>query len=79
MTGHEALAAVTALVLDRPICLDCIALKSGVSVSEVETIVPKIAAAVKLYRDVTRCRACDGVARVLSMDRPRSAPRRGES
>jgi hypothetical protein len=78
-TGQDAVAAVTALILDRPICFDCIVVKAGVSLGEVEAIVPKIAAAVRLYRDVTRCGACDGTARVLSMDRPRSAPPRAGS
>jgi len=68
--GLDTVAAITALVLDRPICLDCIAVKTGVTVAEVETIVPKIAAALKLYRDVTPCRTCDRAKRVLSLDRP---------
>jgi hypothetical protein len=75
----DTVAAITALVLDRPICLGCIALKTGVAVTEVEAIVPKIAAALKLYRDVARCQACAGVARVLSVDRPEGAPPRAAS
>jgi hypothetical protein len=72
----EAVAVVTALILDRPMCLDCIATKSGVSLTHAEAIVQRIATALKLYREVARCRMCSTVARVVSVERPTDGPPR---
>ncbi len=64
----EATAVITALILDRPMCHDCLATKGGVSLREGEAILERIAAVLELHREVARCRACGGIARVVSVD-----------
>jgi hypothetical protein len=67
---EETIAVLTALILDRPLCLECISTKSGVSAAEAEPVLQRIGTALKLYREVARCRMCDAVGRVVSVDRP---------
>ena len=73
---QDATAVITALILDRPMCLDCIGTKSGLIVAHVEMVIPRIAAALKLYREVARCRMCSAIAHVVSLERPADGPPR---
>jgi hypothetical protein len=66
----ETTAVVTALILDRPTCLDCLATKCGLSPTHADRIVQRVASVLKLYRDVARCRMCSAIARVVSVERP---------
>jgi len=62
---------VTALILDRPMCLDCIAAKSGQSAARVETVVERIGTVLSLHRQTGRCRACGRMdAEVMFVTRP---------
>jgi len=70
----EKTALITALILDRPMCLDCIATKAGMSGTEAEAIIRAIAAVLELHREPARCRACGTSAPVLSLERPGDDP-----
>ena len=50
---------VAALIIDRPLCLDCIALKAGVGPATAEVTLTRFKNALALQRDETgRCREC---------------------
>jgi hypothetical protein len=66
----ETTAVVTALILDRPTCLDCLATKCGMGPTHAELIVQRVATVLRLYREVARCRMCGAIARVVSVERP---------
>jgi hypothetical protein len=64
---------VTALMLDRPMCLECIATKSGVPAARLTTVIRRIGAVLAIDRHVGRCRACGRMdAEVVAAQRPRS-------
>ena len=67
MPEHAAVIAV--LLLDRPMCLDCISTKSGLSVHEIERYLTIIATSLELNRLVERCRACGESLPVISLSR----------
>ena len=62
---------ITALILDRPLCLECIAAKSGLTADQAEALLERIAAPWKLYREPARCRACGEIRRTYSVERLR--------
>lgn len=68
MPDHAAL--VTALILDRPTCIRCIAIKSGLSVRDLDRTVGLIERALVLHRETDRCRVCGATETVLFVDRP---------
>jgi hypothetical protein len=63
-------ALVTALILDRPMCLPCTALKGGMSPKEAEETLQRIATVVGLHRVLGRCRDCGITTSVTSIERP---------
>lgn len=63
-------ALVTALILDRPMCVDCIAEKSGRSVSALVATLNTVQTVLVLHSAVDRCQACGVVTAVFSIDRP---------
>ena len=63
---------ITSLILDRPMCLPCIAAKSLVSVEMVESALETIATALVLQRGTGRCVACGEATAVHSVGRPAS-------
>jgi hypothetical protein len=63
-------ALVTALILDRPMCLSCTALKGGMSPQEAEEALRRIATVVGLHRALARCRDCGIATSVTSIERP---------
>jgi hypothetical protein len=68
----EGSAVITSLILDRPLCLDCIAMRSPVTgTKDAEKHLGRIAEVMRLRRErAGRCRACGAVAEVFSIDRP---------
>ena len=63
---------ITALILDRPTCVDCIAAKSGLSSPRAALVIERISKVLTLHRQVGRCRACGRMdAEVMFVDRPR--------
>jgi hypothetical protein len=63
-------AVITVLVMDRPMCLDCIAEKARMPQPEAEAYLTEIAAGVAVRRDPEdRCRGCGMVTTVFSISR----------
>ncbi len=63
---------ITALILDRPTCVDCIAAKSGLAAKRAAIFIERISKVLTLHREVGRCRACGRMdAEVVFVDRPR--------
>jgi hypothetical protein len=55
----EISAVITVLIIDRPLCVDCIALRSQVSVPAVRDYLRKIDTMGRVHRGMDdRCRAC---------------------
>jgi hypothetical protein len=63
-------ALITALMLDRPMCLPCIAAKALVSLQRAEAALETIATALVLCRETGRCAACGATTAVHSVARP---------
>jgi len=65
-------AIVTALILERPLCISCIAAKAGEpSAAALEASMERIRHVMELYRRQERCRAYGTLTTVYSVDRPR--------
>jgi hypothetical protein len=63
---------VTALILDRPMCLECIASKSGVAARRLASVIRRIGAVLVIHQQNGRCRTCGRMdADVVSAQRPR--------
>jgi hypothetical protein len=63
-------ALVTALILDRPLCIRCLAAKSGGTLAELDAVIDNVEKALILHRLVDRCRACGNTEITFSVDRP---------
>jgi hypothetical protein len=62
---------VTALIMERPMCLDCIARKANVSLNAVEATFLPISRVLRLQRfSSERCRACGNIGLAFSLTRP---------
>jgi hypothetical protein len=61
---------VTDLILERPPCEACILTKSGLRASELDETLTIVAAAMVIYDQIGRCRACGETKRVLALERP---------
>jgi hypothetical protein len=67
----ETAAMVTALIMERPMCLDCIARKASFSLNEVETAFLHIDRVLHLQRfGSERCRACGTIGLAFSVTNP---------
>jgi hypothetical protein len=64
---HGALIAV--LIIDRPMCRDCIAVKSRLSTVETECYLESIGRGLDVRVAEDRCRACGEHTVVFSLDR----------
>lgn len=67
MPGIAAL--VTALILDRPTCIRCLATKSAVSLAAMDSTIAAIETALVLHRSTDRCRVCGTTDTVFFVDR----------
>jgi hypothetical protein len=65
---HAALIAL--LILERPLCLECIATKAGVSLSEAERYLGLIEKGLSIVTHESRCRTCGEPRTVFSLSRP---------
>ena len=63
-------ALITALIVDRPLCLSCISDKSGVAVEGVSEALHAIGTALALTSGTDRCAACGATATVYAVARP---------
>jgi hypothetical protein len=68
-------ALITALILDRPTCLPCIAEKSLVTEERAATGLAAIASALVLHQHTGRCVVCGETTAVHSVGRPPGEPR----
>ena len=68
MPQHAAVIAVT--ILDRPTCLDCIAVRSGVNHVEVKRYLDRIQKVLTLVLDEDACRVCGAHRAVFLLKRP---------
>jgi hypothetical protein len=68
MPNHAAL--ITALILDHPTCVRCLAVKSSMTLVALDTTIGAIETALVLHRTLDRCRACGATETVLSVSRP---------
>ena len=65
---HAAVIAI--LIIERPMCLDCIATKSALSTLEVERYLEQIGRGLELRQDIQdRCRVCGEPRTVFSLSR----------
>ena len=69
MPDRAALVAV--LIMERPLCIRCLAVKSGLSLSQLDEVVGNVAKALQVHRVEDRCRACGITDTTISVDRPR--------
>jgi hypothetical protein len=63
-------ALVTALILDRPLCIRCLVAKAGGSLADLDAVIASVEKALLLHRIVDRCRACGTTEITFSVDRP---------
>jgi len=63
-------ALITALILDRPLCLTCIGAKTRLGPDEVDADLKRIGEILMLNQGVGECRSCGTVTIVLSAERP---------
>jgi hypothetical protein len=64
----ETAALVTALILERPMCLDCIARKASISLNDVEGAFLHVGRVLHLQRFASeRCRACGNIGLAFSI------------
>ena len=63
-------ALITALILERPLCLNCIADKSLVTVERATQVLETIETALVLARETARCTACGTTTAVYAVGRP---------
>ena len=64
-------ALVTALILERPLCISCIATKAGEpSAAALEASMERIRHVLAMHRRQERCRACGTLTTVFIVERP---------
>jgi hypothetical protein len=67
----ETTAMIAVLILERPMCPDCIATRANASLNEIEAAFLPIARALHLERFASeRCRACGNTGLAFSVTRP---------
>jgi len=67
----ETLAVIAALILDRPLCLTCLATKTDLPLGQdLETRLERIRHVFEFRREEGRCRACGETRTVVSVGRP---------
>jgi hypothetical protein len=66
----ERAALITALMLERPLCLPCAITTTGLSRGAVDVLIARIQSALVIHRSVARCDACGQITQVLFFNRP---------
>jgi len=62
MPEKGALLAV--LIIERPLCVDCVAEKPAIRADEIEPLLARIATRIAITSAVDRCRACGETKKV---------------
>ncbi len=65
----EVAALITGLILERPLCLPCLATKSALTVTVVERTIATIGTVMRFYRGPERCRACGVTTNAVWVER----------
>ena len=69
MAEHSNL--ITALILERPMCVRCLSQRSKLSVDATKTVLTVIGTALNIHReDTSRCRVCGSLGEVFYVERP---------
>ena len=63
-------ALLALLIVERPLCTECIAERSGLAVAEVEPLLTRIGRTIAITLAVDRCRGCGRTESVYSAFRP---------
>ena len=67
----KADVVVTALIVDRPTCVPCIARKTDLTVAGVNRVLAKIAESIRIHRlPKARCQRCGESVATVSIDPP---------
>ena len=66
----EKSALITALLLDRRMCIDCIGVKASLANPAVEGYLAVMARVLRVERTQGECGACGNTTTVISMERP---------
>jgi hypothetical protein len=70
----ERASLITGLIIERPLCMDCITTKAGIAVADVHTAFASIRKVLDLrHAEHGRCRACRTVVPVYWIHRPKLA------
>jgi hypothetical protein len=65
----EKAALIAVLIVERPLCVDCVAEKSAIVAEEIERLLARIAARIAVTSAVDRCRACGETKKVYVASR----------
>jgi hypothetical protein len=65
----EKAALIAVLILERPLCLNCVAEKSELTADEVKSYLSRVRRSVTVERGIDRCRSCDTFTAVYSLSR----------
>ena len=68
MRNHATL--ITALMLNHPLCTECLATKSGLSLTDVKATIATIEASLILHHAADRCRACGSTDLTFFIEQP---------
>jgi hypothetical protein len=63
-------ALITALILERPLCMECLKAKANLSEMEIGVALATIQAALRVHMEKGRCRACRTNGVVIHSERP---------
>jgi hypothetical protein len=67
----EKAVLITALIMERPLCMDCLVARSLVPPTDIEASLLQIRRVLELRRvDEERCRTCGNIGPVLYLERP---------
>jgi predicted Zn-ribbon and HTH transcriptional regulator len=70
----ERVIFLTALIVERPMCLECIADRVSLPLREIATVLQQVARRRALHHEPARCRTCGATQRVVSVDRRSAIP-----
>jgi hypothetical protein len=58
---------IAVLIIERPLCVNCISGTSGLTADEVKSYLGRVRRVVSVEHGIDRCRACDAFTAVYSM------------
>ena len=67
----ESAVLLTALIVEHPLCLDCIAEKTGLRPNAVHTALSVIERVLRVHREAQACECCGAPGTVYVLRRPK--------